>query len=396
MPALMTKTPSRIALALGAFFVLVIALTACGSSSDSIPSNAVAQIDGTPITKATYERWAAITAKSATSSGGSAVVPDPPAYTQCVANLRTTQKPVKGQPKPSTATLVAQCKRLNTQLVQQTMATLVQSQWIEGEAKKQGVSVSDADVQKQLAQTKKTSFPTAKAYAKFLKQSGMTEADVLFRLRIQALAQKLTQHVQKSAAPVTDAQVSEFYNKHRSDFAVPERRDLEIVLTKTEAQAKAAKAAIQGGMSWAAAAKKYSTDATSKATGGVLRGVAKGQEDRALDTAAFAAKKGVIAGPVKGQFGWYVVRVKAIAAPSVTPLAQAKAQIKPTLQQQAQQAKMTAFLTDFQKRWKDLTTCRTGYVVELCKNAPKPKTTSTAGGTVATSPSTSGSSTSGK
>lgn len=396
MPALMTKTSSRIVLALSAFFVLALALTACGSSSNSIPSDAVAQVDGTPITKANYERWAAITAKSAGGTGGSAVVPDPPAYTKCVAELRKTQKPVKGQPKPSTATLVAQCKRLNTQLVQQTMATLIQSQWIEAEAKKQGVSVSDKDVQKQLATTKKQSFPTAKAYQKFLKQSGMTEEDVLFRLRIQALAQKLTEHVQKSAAPVTDAQVSQYYNQHKTDFAVPERRDLEIILTKSEAQANAAKAAVEGGTSWAKAAKKYSTDAASKATGGVLRGVAKGQQDRALDKAAFSAKKGVIVGPVKGQFGWYIVRVTTISAPTQTPLAQAKAQIKPTLTQQAQQKKMTAFLTDFQKRYKEMTTCRTGYIVEICKNAPKPKTTSTSGGTVATSPSTSGSSTSGK
>jgi len=224
----------------------------------------------------------------------------------------------------------------------------------------------------------------------------MSQADVLFRLRIQALAQKLTQKIQNSAAPVSDAQVTAYYNQHKSDFAVPERRDLDLILTKTKAQANAAKAAVAGGMKWAAAAKKYSTDAASKATGGVLRGIAKGEEDRALDQAAFSAKKGVVVGPVKGQFGWYVVRVIAITAPRQTPLAQAKAQIKPTLVQQAQQKKMGTFVTDFQKRWTKSTNCRTGYIVQLCGNAPKPKTTSTAGGTVATTPSTSGSTTSGK
>ena len=38
-------------------------------------------------------------------------------------------------------------------------------------------------------------------------------------------------------------------------------------------------------------------------------GVSKGQQDRAFDQAAFSAKKGVIVGPVKGQFGFYIVRV---------------------------------------------------------------------------------------
>ena len=215
---------------------------------------------------------------------------------------------------------------------------------------------------------------------------------MLDRLRTQLLAQKLTEKIQKSAAPVTDADVQDYYNKNKAQFALPERRDLEVILTKTEAQANEAKSAVDGGMSWSAAAKKYSTDPASKATGGVLRGVAKGQQDRALDKAAFAADEGEIVGPVKGQFGWYLVRVTAITPPKQTPLADAKAQIKPLLTQQGQQEKMQTFATDFQKRWQGATTCRTGYIVPLCKNAPKPKTTSTSGGTVATP---SGSSTSG-
>lgn len=392
MPHLVTKTPKNLALALGAFFVLALSLSACGGSdSNSIPDDAVASIDGTAITKAQYTHWATITAKGAAASGGSTVVPDPPNFTECIAELGKA-KPPKGQPKPSEATLKERCKTQNEQLVQQTMSTLVQSSWIEKEAKEQGVSASDAEVEKQLATTKKQSFPTAAKYAAFLKQSGMEQEDVLFRLRIQLLAQKLTTKIQKSAAPVTDADISAYYNKNKAQFALPERRDLQIILTKTEAEANTAKAAVEGGMSWAAAAKKYSTDPASKATGGVLRGVAEGQQDRALDKAAFAAKKGVLVGPVKGQFGWYLVRVQTITAPKQTSLDDAKAQIKPLLTQQGQQQKMQTFATDFQKRWKEDTNCRTGYIVELCKNAPKPKTTSTSGGTVATP---SGSSTSG-
>lgn len=391
MPQLVTKTRSHLALALSAFFVLALSLAACGGDDDnSIPGNAVASVDGTAITKADYERWATITAKGAAASGP-VVVPDPPNFTKCIAELGKAKLP-KGEPKPSEATLKARCKTQNDQLVQQTMGTLIQSVWIEQEAKEQGVSASDAEVDKQLAQTKKQSFPTAKAYAKFLDQSGMSQEDVLFRLRIQLLAQKLTEKIQKSAAPVTDADIQDYYEKNKAQFSLPERRDLEVILTKTEAQANAAKSAIEGGMSWSAAAKKYSTDPASKATGGVLRGVAKGQQDRALDKAAFAADRGELVGPVKGQFGWYLVRVKSITAPEQTPIAEAKAQIRPLLAQQGQQEKMQTFAADFQKRWQESTKCRTGYIVALCSNAPKPKTTSTSGGTVATTP---GSSTSG-
>jgi foldase protein PrsA len=388
---LLVRTPLRILLALGAFFVAMTALAACGSSSDnSVPGNAVASVDGTPITKTDYEKWVAITAKSSAQGATAVVIPDPPTFTRCIAALRRNTRPVRGQPAPTDVTLRAQCRQQNEALVQQTMGTLIQNLWIEKEAKDQSVSVSDAEVQRQLATTKRQSFPTPKAYARFLKQSGMTQDDVLERIRTQVLAQKLTRKVQNSAAPVTDAQIQTYYERNRQQFAVPERRDVELILTRSQAQANAAKSAVQGGTSWAAAARQYSTDAASKATGGVLRGVTAGQQDRAFDQAAFTARKGVIVGPVRGQFGWYILRVVTITAAKQTPLADARGQIRALLQQQGSQQKMSTFIRDFQDRWRGKTNCRQGYVVQLCKNAPTPRTTSTA----AAQPSSGGSTTS--
>lgn len=386
---MLVRKTLRILLALGAFFVAATALIACGSSDNSVSGDAVANVDGTSITKADYEKWAAVTARGS-SQNPDAVVPDPPAFTRCIATLRRQSRPARGQPAPTDVTLRAQCRQQNEQLVQQTMGTLIQNLWIEKEAKDQGVTVTDADVERQLAATKRQSFPTEKSYQRFLKQSGMTQADVLERVRVQALAAALTRKIQNSAAPVTDAQVQSYYDRNRAQFALPERRDVELILTRTEAQANAAKSAVQGGTSWAAAARRYSTDAASKATGGALRGVSQGQQDRAFDQAAFRAKKGVIVGPVKGQFGYYVLRVTSISAATQTPLAQARAQIRALLQQQGQQTKLNTFIRDFQDRWKGKTNCREGYVVPLCKNAPPARTTPTAASTP------SGASTTGK
>jgi foldase protein PrsA len=389
---LLVRTPLRILLALGAFFVAATVLAACGSSDDSsIPGNAVASVDGTPITKAEYDKWAEITAQGGAQRG--VVVPDPPTFTRCIAELRKQTRPARGQPAPTDVTLRAQCRQLNEALVQQTMNTLIQQLWIEKEAKEQGVTVSDADVERQLAATKRQSFRSEAAFQRFLKQSGMSQEDVLSRIRVQTLATNLQRKIQNSAAPVTDAQIQSYFDRNRSQFAVPERRDVEVILTRTQAQANTAKSAVQGGTSWAAAARQYSTDATSKATGGVLRGVSAGQQDRAFDQAAFTARKGEIVGPVKGQFGYYIVRVTTITPARQTPISEARAQIRGLLQQQGQQEKLTTFLRDFQEHWKDETNCRQGYVVPLCKNAPTPRTTSTAGGTVAT-PSSGGSTTS--
>ena len=383
----LVRTTLRILLALGAFFVVATALAACGSSDTSVAGDAVANIDGTSITKAEYEKWAEITARGSAQAGVPVVVPDPPTFTRCIATLRRQSRPARGQPAPTDVTLRAQCRQQSEQLVEQTMGTLIQNVWIEKEAKDQGVTVTDADVKRQLETTKRQSFANEAAFQRFLRSSGMTQEDVMDRVRIQALAAALTRKIQNSAAPVTDAQVQSYYTRNRAQFAVPERRDVELILTRTEAQANAAKSAVEGGTSWAAAARQYSTDAASKATGGELKGVSQGQQDRAFDQAAFRAKKGVIVGPVKGQFGYYVLRVTSITPANQTSLADARGQIRTLLQQQGQQQKLATFVRDFQDRWRGKTNCRTGYVVALCKNAPKPRT---APSTTSTGASTTG------
>jgi hypothetical protein len=116
---------------------------------------------------------------------------------------------------------------------------------------------------------------------------------------------------------VTDAQIEEFYNKNKERFAQPERRDLRIVLTKAEAKANEAKAALEDGQSWKEVAKKYSIDEASKSQGGKLPAQAEGTLEKALD----------------------------------------------------------AFVKEFQEKWKERTECREGYVTQQCKNAPKPTPT---------------------
>jgi foldase protein PrsA len=363
----------RSSLALSAFFIAAIALAACG---DSVPGNAVASVDGTPVTTTNFNHWLAVAARSQNPTGGAASVPDAPTFAKCVAAKQKTQpKPPKGQKAPTAAQLKAQCKQEYDGLRDQVMQFLISSQWIQGEAKDQDISVSEKDVQKRFAQTKKQSFPKEADFQKFLKQSGMTQADILFRVKLDALSSKIRDKVTKGKSKVTDAQITTYYNKNKKRFAQPERRDLRIVLTKTLAQANAAKKALEAGQSWKVVAKKYSTDQSTKNTGGELLAVTKGQQDRTFENAAFKAPKSKVLGPVKTQFGYYVFEVSKITPASQQSLAQAKATIKQLLASQNQQKALNDFVKTFQKKWKDRTDCRKGYITQDCSNAPKPKKT---------------------
>jgi foldase protein PrsA len=255
---------------------------------------------------------------------------------------------------------------------------LIRSTWLDNEAAKQDIKVSDKEVQKQIDAAKKQAFQNPGDFQKFLQRSGLTPADVFFQQRGQLLEQKITQKVTKGKDKVTPAQISQYYEKNKAKFATPERRDLRIVLTKTKAKAEQAKSALESGQSWTTVAKRYSIDQTSKSQGGKLTGVAKGQQEKALDTAIFEAKKGKLVGPVKTQFGWYVLDVTKITPAKQQPLDQpTKESIKQIISSDRQRKALTAFGKDYRNRWRDKTDCRKGYTTSDCKNGPKAGTSTT-------------------
>ena len=371
-------------LALCAFFVLpALLLSACGSD---VPGNSVAKVGDQSIRRSTFDHWMQIAAVSAagqtatTGAAPKAQVPDAPSFTKCIAQKKATAgKPAKGQPEPTEAQLKGQCQQEYNQLRDQVLEFLIRGNWIEQETKKQNLKVSDKDVQKQIDAAVKQAFQNSGDFQKFLQRSGLTQADVFYQQRNQLLQQKLTEKVTKAQGTVTDAQIQQYYDKNKAKFSTPERRDLRIVLTKTQAKAEQARKALDSGQSWADVTKKYSIDQASKAQGGKLAGVAKGQQEKALDDAIFKADKGKLVGPVKTQFGYYILEVSKIAEAKQQSLEQSKASIKQILTSDNQRKALDTFGKDYRNRWKAETACRKGYTTADCKNGPKTQATTSTG-----------------
>ena len=369
--------------ALGAFFVAALALgvSACGGG---LPGNSVATVGDQTIKRSTFDHWMRIITISQASqtnpnAAKTAAVPDAPDFEKCVAQKKkTAPKPAKGQPEPTAAQFKTQCKQQYDQFKSEVLGFLIRSTWLDQEAQKQKVKVTDKEVQKQIDDIKKQQFTQKGSYEKFLQTAGLTNEDVLFQQRVRELQNKITQKVTKGKDKVTDAQVADYYEKHKSQFATAERRNVRIVLTKTKDKAQQAKSALDSGQSWKSVAKKFSIDQASKNKGGELQGgVAKGQQEKALDTAIFAAKKGKLTGPVKTQFGWYVFEVDKITKGKQQSLEESKANIKQQLASQQQNNALKKFGDDYRKRYKATTDCRKGYEVDDCKNAPKKKASTT-------------------
>ena len=165
----------RLTLALAALAAPAALAAGCGG----VPGNAVAEVDGTAIEKSSFDHWINVAAKLERAGGRRPRCPSRrTTRSASPPSARRTPKPAKGQPKVTDAQLKTQCKQEYEQLRDQVLQLLISFQWIQGEAKEQGIKVTDAEVKKSFDEQKKQSFPKDADYQKFLKDSGQTEADI--------------------------------------------------------------------------------------------------------------------------------------------------------------------------------------------------------------------------
>lgn len=332
-----------------------------------IPDDAVATVDGDPITQAAYNATAGVFAAQQQGGGGKkAVIPDPPDYTKCIAAKK------KSSAKQATERdLKKQCENDFKTQRDQIMPSLIQARWYELEAEDRGINITEQEVKQRFTPLKQQTFPKEADYKKFLKSTGQSEDDLLDLVRNQIYQEKIREQVTKADNP-TAKEIEKQYKANKDQYSQPASRDLLIVFNSKKGKVEEAKAAIESGDSFADVAKKYSQDSASKEQGGKFPGVTQGQFEKELDKAVFSAKKGVLVGPIKTQFGYYLVKVTKTTPAKQQTLQEASATIKQTLTAERQQAAFDAFQKEFKEKWRKKTKCQDLYKVQdFCGNAPE-------------------------
>jgi parvulin-like peptidyl-prolyl isomerase len=330
----------------GAVFVLLFASFAIaqGIGYPSIPAGDVALVEGVP-----------------SSLGHVSEAQYRVAFLQAAA-----QSGQKKLPKPG--------EKSYEELKKSALGQIFDAIWIQGQAEEMGITVTKKQIATQLAQIKKQNFKTKADYAKFLKTSHFTPADVDNRVRLQLLSTQIQQQVAKGAAAPPSSQIQQYYEAAKgTQFTTPASRDIRLILNKDKAKVEQAKAQLEKNRStasWSKVAKKYSTDPTSKTAGGLEAGVTEGRFPEPLNSDIFSAPKGQLVGPLKTSLGYYVFVVEKETPKKVQPLSQEKSQISSQLTQQAQQEAFTQFVSDYSSKWQQRTFCGSGYVIERCANYP--------------------------
>jgi peptidyl-prolyl cis-trans isomerase SurA len=212
-------------------------------------------------------------------------------------------------------------------LRQQILDQLIDEKLIVAEAKRQGITVTDAEVNKQVdeaIQDAKTRMGSAAAFTEQLQKENMTEDKLREKyrneIRRQLVAQRLVQR-QIIKKPVSATEAEAYFKAHPDKFPrVPPEVRVAVVqipvtadsVTEEKARARALaarKRIVTGGEKFAKVAAEVSEDPGSAQSGGDLGYFTRGRMDPVFEDAAFRQKIGEVGMPVHSAFGWHVIEV---------------------------------------------------------------------------------------
>jgi peptidyl-prolyl cis-trans isomerase D len=155
-------------------------------------------------------------------------------------------------------------------------------------------------------------------------------------------------------APVTEAEVQQYYQQHLKEYQVAEQAKVRHILIAVNSQDPkadaAAKAKAQGildqlhhGADFAKLAKQYSDDPGSKDQGGELGWIKHGVTVPEFDQTAFALQPGQTSGLVRTKFGYHIIQTEQKQAAHTRPLDEVKPEITATLTRQNESQAEQAF-----------------------------------------------------
>lgn len=268
-----SKTIKKIGIVTLAASVL---LTGCGSKA-----NVAATVNGEDIALERYEREYKVQAQQAVAQYGADFL--------------------KQEAQDGSKKTMGELMRENT------LENLISLEVIKQDAKKNKITVSDEEVNKELDNMKKM-YGGEEQFKKVLEANKMGMDELKEYISTNLLMRKYQEKMLKDLEPKED-EMKAYYEKHKDEFKTVEASH---ILVETEKEAKAIKKELDGGADFAKLAKEKSKDTQSAKNGGSLGSFGPGQMVKEFDEKVFSMKPGEISDPVKTQFGYHIIKLDKI------------------------------------------------------------------------------------
>jgi len=245
-----------------------------------------------------------------------------------------------------------------------TLEQLIDQTLLLQEAKKMGIQVPKADIDKEIDGYKKSM--TEDKFKQQLAANGWTEPKFRDMLEKDMTIAKLTEKILADVKPATEPQAAEYYEKNKQQFVVPASYEVRHILIMTqgkqgdqakidlEAKTKALAVLekVNKGGDFAELAKQNSEDPGSAPEGGLYT-FSPGQAVPEFESAVKSLQPGGITkAPVKTEFGYHLIKLEKVTPEAQKNFAEVKDQIVASLSEQAKQEKQNQFIEEARKKAK--------------------------------------------
>jgi parvulin-like peptidyl-prolyl isomerase len=241
-------------------------------------------------------------------------------------------------------------KNLSTDLIAELL--------IKDRADRLGLNVTAEELSEAMTRLKEQyGIKTDADFEESLRKSGMARSDMEARLHDTILMNKVFARELRQRDELSDKELRERYDREKERYRLPERARLrEIIVVKPDDPSKV-EAARERANALAAQARtgdfaklaSTSSDAGTKAKGGDLGEVARGELLPDLDKAVFNATAGTVIGPIETKSGWHILKVETRLPSEVPAFESVKDRLRKDASEDAWQRDYKAYIDRLRK-----------------------------------------------
>ena len=248
-----------------------------------------------------------------------------------------------------------------TALRRETLERLIDDQLISDQAAELRLSVTPEQVDSSIAEIKRQNNIDDKQLDDALHAQGMSMEAYRSDLKKQLLRFRVLNIAVGSKVTITDEDVKSYYNRHYKAgsantevrashifLAIPDGADAGVVAEKQALGRKLVERAATED--FANLAREYSDDAATRKDGGDLGYFGKDILPKAIEEMVFSMKVGEVAGPVRADRGFHVIKLVDRKTTSAKPLADVEDDIRMQLRQKEMEKQTKSYLADLRKR----------------------------------------------
>jgi parvulin-like peptidyl-prolyl isomerase len=185
-----------------------------------------------------------------------------------------------------------------------------------------------------------------------LAQEGMTLDELKRNMGRNILRRQVIGRDLEPKVMVTDSEARAEYDSRKDEFSQPATVQLrEILLKGDDALARAGELTrkARGGEDFAALARSHSV-APSKAFGGELGKLARGDMNPDLENVAFSLPAGAVSDPIPSGDGYRILKVEAVTEAVVTPFDEVKDKIRRAMGEQRMNKELVGYLANLREK----------------------------------------------